>query len=206
MLGLLAALGTTVALSATVTRIDLLTVQGFHAASLPGLTTLVFTVTDLGGTQTILTVGLLATLVFATLRQWRSAVAVALSVAVTQALVAVLKHAVERPRPPAQDALTHASGFSFPSGHASASMALYALLAWLAAHHLRGRVRVAVLVCGAVLVCFIGVSRVYLGAHYPTDVLAGWLFGGVLAVCSWIVACVLWPRVPHPRRPHPSLA
>ena len=201
ILGLFGLLATAVLLSDTVSDVDLLTVQALHAASLPNLTAWVFTVTDLGGTETILMVGLLATLAFAALRQWRSAVAVALSVAVTQALVAALKHVVERSRPPAEDALTHAAGFSFPSGHSAAAMGLYALVAWLAAHHVRGAARVAVLIGAAILIVGIGFSRVYLGAHYPTDVLAGYLVGAGLAVCSWVVACALWPLVPRGARP-----
>jgi len=201
MLCLLGALATVVAFSSTVSRLDLLTVQGLHAASLPSLTVWVFAVTDLGGTDAILTVGVLTTAAFAALRQWRASVAVALSVAITQALVAVLKHAAERPRPPAKDALMDAGGFSFPSGHAAASMALYALLAYMAARHLRGAARVTVLVTGGTLVAFIGLSRIYLGAHYPTDVMAGWLVGGALAVTSWLVACALWPLVPRAHAP-----
>lgn len=197
MLGLLSLLAVTVAFSGTISRFDLRTVQGLNDLSLPGLTTWVIAITDLGGTDAKLAIGLLATIAFATFRQWRAAVTVALSVAVTEALVAVLKHIAERPRPPAQDALTHAAGFSFPSGHAAASTALYALLAWLTARHVRGPVRVAVLLVGGVLVGAIGLSRVYLGAHYPTDVLAGWLVGGSLAVLSWLVACALWPVGPR---------
>lgn len=193
MLGLLALLALTVASSGTVGRLDLLTVQGLNDLSLPGLTTWVVAVTDLGGTDAKLAIGFMATVAFATFRQWRAAVTVALSVAVTEALVAALKHVAERPRPPAQDALTHAAGFSFPSGHAAASTALYALLAWLTSRHVRGAARVAVLLAGGVLVGSIGLSRIYLGAHYPTDVLAGWLVGASLAVLSWLVACALWP-------------
>lgn len=199
MLGVLALLALTVASSGTVSRLDLLTVQGLNDMSLPGLTTWVFAITDLGGTEAKLAVSFMATVAFATFRQWRAAVAVALSVAVTEALVAVLKHAAERPRPPAQDALTHAAGFSFPSGHAAASTALYALLAWLTSRHVRGTARVVILLTGGMLVGFIGLSRVYLGAHYPTDVLAGWLVGASLAVLSWLVACALWPVGPRSR-------
>ena len=199
LVGLLGAVGIAVVVSATVSRVDLLTIQELRDVSLPALTGYVYALTDLGGTQVILALGAFAVFGLAALRQWRGAVAVALSVAATQVLVAVLKHAVERQRPPARDALTHADGFSFPSGHAAAAMALYALLAWLAVRHLQGTARVIVVMAGAVVVGAIGLSRVYLGVHYPTDVMAGWLVGAVLATMSWLVACVIWPLVPHRR-------
>jgi len=110
--------------------------------------------------------------------------------------VAVIKDVVERPRP--ADPLVYASGYSFPSGHATESMAAYGLLAIVLCRIVLGaRARLAIGLGITGLVLLIGCSRVALGVHYPTDVLAGWLIGiAVVAVVAAAVARLWpWPRV-----------
>lgn len=92
---------------------------------------------------------------------------------------------IERPRPEETEALAHASGFSFPSGHAATAIAVYAVLALVAAKSLTGLPRFAVAGVGALAVVAIGASRVCLGVHYPSDVVAGWLTGGAIAAWAW---------------------
>lgn len=65
------------------------------------------------------------------------------------------------------------------------AVAVYALLAFIAARALTGLPRLAVATAGAALVLVIGASRVYLGVHYPTDVIAGWLTGAAIALAAW---------------------
>jgi membrane-associated phospholipid phosphatase len=85
--------------------------------------------------------------------------------------------------------------WSFPSAHSASAVALYVMLAVIATTLWRRQLRpaVAFAVAGAV-VALVGLSRIYLGAHYPTDVLAGWLTGGILVVASW-AACSRLPSV-----------
>ncbi len=91
----------------------------------------------------------------------------------------LLKAAVARPRPALWPWLIPTSGWSFPSGHAVAGTALYPLLGWLA---LRGRGLGAWGYAAGFLVgVFIGLSRLYVGVHWPSDVLAGWAIGVVLS-------------------------
>jgi undecaprenyl-diphosphatase len=91
----------------------------------------------------------------------------------------LLKLALRRVRPDTIYANTmQFKTFSFPSGHAFGSVAFYGLLAYLATKYLPAPwswIAAALLV---VLIVAIGLSRVYLGAHYPTDVLGGWILGG----------------------------
>lgn len=98
-----------------------------------------------------------------------------------------LKSMFARPRP---DIVPHLAGFtmsSFPSAHAMMSAIIYPLLAWIAIRTVEQRsVRVFVLTLSLLLSVAIGLSRVYVGVHYPSDVLAGWFAG-----YAWVIGCVL---------------
>jgi undecaprenyl-diphosphatase len=94
-----------------------------------------------------------------------------------------LKELVQRPRPELWPRLISEGSFSFPSGHAMASAAFYPLLAHDAAAHRPEWRRLAYAV-GALLALFVGVGRLYLGVHWPTDVLAGWTLGLALALVA----------------------
>lgn len=110
--------------------------------------------------------------------RWREAAFLAASVYGAQALNQLAKAIAQRPRPQLWEALAHETSFGFPSGHAMQTMALAAalmVLAW------RTRRRAAAVVAGAVGVVVVGFSRLYLGAHYPSDVLAGWC-----AALAWV--------------------
>lgn len=97
-----------------------------------------------------------------------------------------LKFGYARPRP---DLVAHAVetlGSSFPSGHATLSAATYLTIGALLAHaQERRRVKTYIHVTAILLALLIGVSRVYLGVHWPTDVLAGWCVGA-----AWSILCV----------------
>jgi undecaprenyl-diphosphatase len=101
------------------------------------------------------------------------------------ALGPVLKAVVERPRPALADHVVFVNSWSYPSGHSLNSMVVLGLLTVLAVRERPGPVRrTALAVLGTLLVALIGFSRVYLGVHWPSDVLAGWLVGIV-----WLTIC-----------------
>lgn len=101
----------------------------------------------------------------------------------------LLKLGFNRARPDVVERLTYAVSASFPSGHATLSAVTYLTLgALLARAHRRWRVKTLVLGWSAALSLLVGVSRIYLGVHWPTDVLAGWSLGAAWAALWWLVA------------------
>jgi undecaprenyl-diphosphatase len=127
---------------------------------------------------------LLAVAVLAFYRKdWRlSAILLVVSTSGSIVLTTVLKAIFERSRPELFDSGYTASFYSFPSGHATLAVGFYGTLTLLLAYRLRGYARWLVAACGVSLVLLIGFSRLYLGVHYPTDVLAGYL-----AALLWLV-------------------
>jgi len=103
----------------------------------------------------------------------------------TSLAVTTLKAGYERPRPTVVEAIQEEVGLSFPSGHTFLASALYPTLGALAAGTLRRRrLQIYVFAAAAVLALLIGFTRVYIGVHHPTDVLAGWCLG-----LAWAIAC-----------------
>ncbi len=123
---------------------------------------------------------------------WRlSATLLLVSTAGSVVLTTVLKALFRRARPELFDAGYQASFYSFPSGHATVAVGLYGMLTLILAYSLRGRARWAVAVSGIIVVLLIGFSRLYLGVHYPTDIVAGYLAALLWLVCVGAVYA-LW--------------
>ena len=105
-----------------------------------------------------------------------------------------LNQIVGRARPLPADWAGAAGGFSFPSGHTTAATLAAGLAAWALSRHLDSqRLRVAVWLVAAVWALSVGWSRVWLGVHWPTDVLCAWLFAGSFLVAARAVQLTWWP-------------
>lgn len=101
----------------------------------------------------------------------------------------LLKLLFDRPRPDIVPHLSYVSTSSFPSGHSMLSSAVYLTLGAILAQLVRRRILKVYFLAVALAVTFlVGVSRVYMGVHYPTDVLAGWMAGLTWAIVCWLVA------------------
>jgi len=127
----------------------------------------------------------------------RDAVVLAVGFGLTQAGIYITKAAVERPRP--ADPLVDVSGLSFPSAHAATAVA-YVVLGVMIARALPNLTwRVALIVGTAVLTVLVGLTRIYLRAHYWSDVAAGWCLGlAVFSLCACIGMVVSFLRKNEP--------
>ncbi|MGY1839265.1 MULTISPECIES: phosphatase PAP2 family protein [unclassified Modestobacter] len=152
------------------------------------LTTVAEAVSALSGTRAVIAVGLtLAVLSLAWVGSWRPVVFVLVTIVGELALYFVIGLVVGRVRPSVVD-LTEGlpAGASWPSGHSGMAVALYGALAALVIGYGVGRRRWAVLAMPVLLAPAIGITRIYVAAHYPTDVVAGLLLGtGWVLACAW---------------------
>jgi len=144
-------------------------------------------ITALGSAAVLGVVTLTAIAYLLLIRRSAAALLVLAAVVGGQLLSSVLKEAFDRPRP---DLVTHAEVFtpSFPSGHAMLSAVTYLTIgALLASMHDSRRLKAFFLGLAIFIALTVGLTRVYLGLHYPTDVLAGWCLGAAWAAMCWTV-------------------
>jgi len=154
----------------------------------PAVTEVMVNASRFGSTPSLIVVAL----VVAALLAWRGrkgdSLLVVGSTAGALLLGPLLKAVVERPRPVISDHVVLVDSYSYPSGHSLNSMAVLGLLTALAVRGSPGWPRrVVIVVIGAVLVGTVGFSRVYLGVHWPSDVLGGWLIGLFWVAASLVV-------------------
>jgi undecaprenyl-diphosphatase len=142
--------------------------------------------TALGGVTVLTILTILAVSHFSLRREWSAAVWIA-GVAISGTMISnVLKAVFDRPRPELTAMMAFGPG-SFPSGHSTASAAIYLTLGMMLAQRAERRsLKVFYLLTAALLTGIVGLSRVYLGVHYPTDVAAGWSIGA-----AWAIVCAL---------------
>ncbi len=144
------------------------------------VTTVMRLASAVGGTggRLVLLAVLLAPLLWFGFR--RSAIWLALTIAGGTLLNLALKQIFAAPRPDLLPHLDIVHTYSFPSGHAAGNMMVFGALALLA-------VRASAYVAAAAMVLLIGASRIWLGVHWPSDVVAGWIEG-----LGWLAFCRLW--------------
>ena len=112
-------------------------------------------------------------------RRWLPAILPALALAGAAAWSLLIKALVGRPRPPAIDWLSHVDGWSYPSQHATQALATWGMLALMVAAGRPLRTRVLLVTGAALIALVVGLTRLYLAAHWLTDVLGGWALAGV---------------------------
>lgn len=146
-------------------------------------------VTTLGGTVNLTIIVVIAMAFLLLQRRVASALLVAVSVGGGLALSETIKMLLGRDRPPLIYRAVETSNASFPSGHAMLSTITYLTLGALLAQVMpRRREKAFVFAAAALLAALVGASRIYLGVHWTTDVLAGWSLGAAWAMVCWLAA------------------
>jgi len=171
-------------------RFDSFIRAAIHQHSTPGLTRLMMGFSFIGS---VATVGVLCVVIlsaFLYFRQVRLAALLGVTMIGMAALDFLLKLAFHRPRPVAFFGPSPSS-YSFPSGHAFGALCFYGVLAAIFAARTPGKAaKSCIWIVAAVLIAMIGLSRIYLGVHYPSDVIAGYCAGAV-----WVAAVAFLDRI-----------
>lgn len=169
-------------------KFDLSVRNAIHRYASPSMTRTMTAITFLGGDGLVIG-ALFATTAFLMVRRRRAALWLVITLAGATVLDLTLKFAFHRPRPtPFFGPLPHT--YSFPSGHALFSFCFYGVLAGLVAGRVRSVwLRIVIWFAAAMLVLAIGLSRIYLGVHHPSDVIAGYL-----TATLWVATTIFLDR------------
>ncbi len=156
----------------------------------PGwLTKMMVDITALGGVTVLTLIVTIVVVYLALRRRYRTAAFVTVSILGGWALSSAMKLGIARPRPEVVQHLVEVNDMSFPSGHAMLSAITYLTLgAMLSRIEEQPSLRYFFPIVALFLTFIIGLSRIYLGVHYPTDVLGGWAAGTVWACAAWFAA------------------
>jgi membrane-associated phospholipid phosphatase len=175
-----------------ITILDVQVAQWLHAHASPLLTQVMLWVTHLHSMPGIIALCLVLAFYWVRIKAWDWLLTLVLTVPIGMLLNVLLKNVFQRARPSFEDPLLTLSSYSFPSGHAAAATLFYGVLAaYLLCRVRSGRWRVFLVLLAILLVALVGLSRIYLGVHYLSDVLAavawssGWLAFSLTAVATW---------------------
>lgn len=149
-------------------------------------------ITNFGGAMCLI---LITVVIFIFVKNKRIGIAVAFNLVIATTLNVILKNILQRPRPN-EFRMIDETGYSFPSGHSMISMAFYGFLIYLIYKYVKNEnIKIALIIFLGFLIVSIGISRIYLGVHYTSDVLAGFLVAiSYLIVYSNVVKKFLLER------------
>ena len=146
----------------------------------PSVTPIAIVITNLGGAIVICTLTIILLLL---VKNKKISFCILLNLIITTLLNLFLKNIIQRPRP-VEFRLISETGYSFPSGHSMISMAFYGFLIYLIYKYFKNRkLKIILITFLSILIIAIGISRIYLGVHYTSDVIAGFM----ISVCYLII-------------------
>lgn len=129
-------------------------------------------ITNFGGAIFII---ILTVVLFVLIKNKKIGISIISNLVIITAINQILKRIVQRPRP-TEYRIIEETGYSFPSGHSMVSMAFYGYLIYLIYRYIKNKyIKWSLIVLLSILICLIGISRIYLGVHYTSDVLGGFL-------------------------------
>jgi membrane-associated phospholipid phosphatase len=170
----------------TIVRIDLAVAQWFHAHARAGVTQAMLAVTHLHGVAGVSALGLMLGLYFYLKKAYYWLLTLAVALPGGMLINVLLKYVFQRARPTFENPLLTLATYSFPSGHTAAAALFYGTLAaYLVCGTRSWRVRAAVMAAATLMVLLVGLSRIYLGVHYLSDVLAA-----LAESCAWLTVCI----------------
>jgi undecaprenyl-diphosphatase len=181
--------------SAALQKIDVGVHDWAVAQRYAGATTFFDSMSTIGGPEGVGVIAAIAAIALVVTKRFRWTIYLLANVGIGGGLDLELKRYFARARPAVAQQLMHATGYSFPSGHAMGSTVLFAALSYLAIRILpRWRWKSAAIALGATLIVSVALSRVYLGVHWISDVGAG-IVGGLLCVTMTTVAYETFRRI-----------
>lgn len=169
-----------------ITILDQWLAQWFHARATPGFTQAMLLLTHVHNTAGMLVMTAVAGIYFYLHRARYWLLALILTVPGGMLLNVMLKHIFQRTRPSLDNPLLTLATYSFPSGHTVAATLFYGFIAaYLVCRHGRWKTRALIVAAACLMVALVGLSRMYLGVHYLSDVLAAIAEG-----CGWLAVCI----------------
>lgn len=190
----LAAVLITIAYTGVLQQGDLVAAAGLAADRVPGVTVVALVLTEIGNTVGSTVVGLVGGAVLARRGHRAEGICVAVVPLVTSVVFTVLKRILNRARPPEDLQVMAVANESLPSGHATMAAAAWTVLVLVLWPRLAARGRTLLTTFAVLWVATIGATRVYLGVHWVSDVLAGWALGAGLAVAGVAVLAATTAR------------
>lgn len=163
-------------------HLDTIFAQAVYSMRDPSMVQFFIWVTQLGSSATVIGLMLIAAIIFVYRKKIPEAVGLLVSIAGSAAVVFILKELIAKPRPMYPIPAYIETSYSFPSGHATLAIALYVFLLWTIYDAMPSLWKKLTATSTVVLVLAIGFSRLYLGVHYLSDVVAGYLLGGIFVV------------------------
>lgn len=146
----------------------------------PSITPIAIVITSIGGA---IVIAALAIDVLILVKNRKISFSIILNLVIATILNIILKNIVQRPRPDEYRLITE-TGYSFPSGHSMVSMAFYGYFIYLTFKYLKNKkIKVLLITFLSILIILIGITRIYLGVHYTSDVIAGFL----ISICYLII-------------------
>lgn len=171
---------------------DINAVKFFHTFAVGDTVQTAIAITDFGDKYNMIYPGVFLLGLFVYFNRFREAVLFALASETSYIITKIMKNIFQRPRPPAEFNLIEPYSSSFPSGHSLVSMCFYGIMIYFCYKYIKNiwlkNILIAVL---SLIILLIGFSRVYLGVHYPSDVIAGFSLG-IFWISMWVVLYKLY--------------
>jgi len=148
----------------------------------PANTSIMIFFSNLGEAVSIIAIAIAVMLILFIIKNKREPICIAVNLALIAGINYILKEIIRRPRPDILRLIPE-TGYSFPSAHAMVSIGFYGFFIYLICKKVKNKaIKYIASVLLSLLILFIGISRIYLGVHYATDIIGGWVIGAICLI------------------------